>query len=49
VFSDLQQEKLENAKGVITSRNLKVRQHNNEQKKDNKSLKMPKGAIRSVI
>jgi hypothetical protein len=26
---------------------LKARQHNNQKKKDKKSLKMPKGAIRS--
>jgi hypothetical protein len=37
------QEKLEDAKGVIRSRNLKARQHNNQKKKDKKRLKMPKG------
>jgi hypothetical protein len=30
------QEKFEDAKGVIRSRNLKARQHNNQKKKDKK-------------
>jgi hypothetical protein len=33
----------QDAKGVIRSRNLKARQHNNQKKKDKKRLKMPKG------
>jgi hypothetical protein len=36
-------EKLEDAKGVIRSRNMKARQHNNQKKKDKKSLKTQKG------
>ena len=40
---------LEDAKGVIRSCNLKARQHNNQKKKDKKSLKMPKGLLEAVI
>jgi hypothetical protein len=36
-------EKIEDAKRVIRSRNLKARQHNNQKKKDKKRLKTPKG------
>ena len=39
----------EDAKGAIRSRNLKARQHNNQAKKDKKSLKMPKGLSEAVI
>jgi hypothetical protein len=51
VLSDLQITacKLEDAKGAIKSRNLKARQHNNQNKKDRKSLKMPKGLSEAVI
>jgi hypothetical protein len=37
------------AKEVIRSRNLKVRQHNNQKKKEKKSLKMPNGLSEAVI
>jgi hypothetical protein len=43
------QEKFEDAKGVIRSRNLKASKHNNQKKKDKKSLKMPKGLSETVI
>ena len=43
------QEKFEDAKRAIRSRNLKARQHNNQKKKDKKSLKMPKGLSETVI
>jgi hypothetical protein len=43
------QERFEDAKWAIRSRNLKTRQHNNQKKKDKKGLKMPKGLSEAVI
>jgi hypothetical protein len=45
----LGQEKLEDHKGVIRSHNSKASKHNNQKKKDKKSLKMPKGLSEAVI
>ena len=41
--------KIEEAKGAIRNRNLKTIQHNNQKKKDKKSLKIPKGLSEAVI
>jgi hypothetical protein len=42
-------EEFGDAKGAIRSRNLKARQHNNQKKKDKKSLKMPKGLSEALL